>query len=282
MPQPELIRHLFGDNVMATHFSLVIEAPTDEVDRVGAVADEYFDEIRRLESLLSRFVEDSDISRIKRLNVGESAVVAPETFRCLSVALEASRLTEGRFDVAYRSLRSRGQRAFALHTKPHRVQALLDNPDLDLGGIGKGFALDYASEILERYGYTRALLCAGTSTLLALDPPQESSGWAVTVQRGGKDETLSFARSAVSCSGKSVHGEHIFDVNEKRFATKISRGYVQVKTAALADAFSTAIMTMNDVERHHFKSEVISMWSTTDAAPIVENISPSAYIEVSP
>jgi thiamine biosynthesis lipoprotein len=249
----ELVCHVFEDDLMATHFSLQIEAPVEETGRVQSVAEEFFDEVRRLELLLSRFIEDSDVSRINRLRMGEWAVIAPETFRCLLLAVEASRLTQGHFDVAYRCGHSIGDEpVFMLLTHPHRVLAKREGLFIDLGGIGKGFALDEGSRILLEYGYDRALLCAGNSTLLALSPPFGLQGWEAVLDLPAGRQTLRLADNAVSCSGKSVRGEHIFDPFRKSYVTTIERVWVQAKPAAMSDAFSTALMTMSNKQQNAF------------------------------
>jgi thiamine biosynthesis lipoprotein len=241
----KLIRHCYGDHLMATQFLLQIEASAEESQRIRSVGEEVFEEVRRLELSLSRFVEDSDISRINRLHAGESVIVSPETFQCLTTAVEMSRLTNGHFDIAYRSACPAGVKPFTLLTHPHRVQTQINGIHLDLGGIGKGFALDYGRQILLSYGYDRALLCSGTSTILALSPPLHSQGWEVVLDFPEKQQTLCLAHHAVSCSGKSVRGEHIFNPLTQSYATEFERIWVQAETAAIADALSTAFMTMN-------------------------------------
>ena len=230
---------------MATQFSVVIEAPENEAGRVHAVADEVFFETRRLESFLSRFIEDSEISQINRLRNGESVIVSPETHRCLELAYEAKRMTGGYFDVAYMSEGvAHDREAFALLSRPCRVMSMSESLRLDLGGIGKGFALEQVREIPVRYGYDKALLCADTSTILALEPPHGTHGWPVQLEFDGKIETLELANESVSCSGKSVRGEHIFDTRQHKYVTARDRVYVRMSSPVLADALSTAAMTM--------------------------------------
>ncbi|MCL2306345.1 MAG: hypothetical protein FWC43_13455, partial [Planctomycetaceae bacterium] len=94
-----------------------------------------------------------------------------------------------------------------------------------------------------RYGYTRAMLCAGTSTIFALDPPHGTKGWPVQVELDGRTETLELANESISCSGKTVRGEHIFDVWQQKYATTRDRVYVRMASPALSDALSTAAMT---------------------------------------
>ena len=228
---------------MTARFSVRFDAPESEAKRLRAVADEIFEEIRRLESLLSRFIEDSDVSQINRLPLGESVIVSQETFRCLELAEEATKLTGGQFDVAYCSPADAGTRPFSLLTSPHRVRSEVASLHIDLGGIGKGFALDYVAPIPLSYGYSRALLCADSSTVLALDPPENMSGWEIGIELDGKEERVELGNRAVSCSGTSMRGEHIFDVKRRMWSAQTKRGYVFDSSATLSDAFATAMVT---------------------------------------
>jgi len=241
--------HEFHDEIMTALFSVRFDTSESDAGRLRAVADEMFDEIHRLESLLSRFVEDSDVSQINRLSLGESVVVSQETFRCLELAEEAARLTEGHFDIAYLSPSVDGSavdgrvRPFSLWTSPHRVRSEVSSLHIDLGGIGKGFALDYVSPIPLSYGYSRVLLCADSSTMLALDPPENMLGWEVGINLDGKEQRVALNHRSVSCSGTSMRGEHIFDVKRRIWSAQTKRGYVFASSAALSDAFSTAVLT---------------------------------------
>ena len=233
------MRHEFGDEIMTARFSVRFDAPESEEKRLRAVAEEIFGEIRHLESLLSRFVEDSDVSQINRLSHGESVVVAAETFRCLELAEEATLVMNGYFDVAYLSPVAEG-RPFSLLRKPHRVRSEVQSLHIDLGGIGKGFALDHVSPIPLRYGYPRVLLGADSSTMLALDPPENLSAWEVSIDMEGKKLRIKLNNMAVGCSGTSTRGEHIFDTKRRSWTTQATRCCLLAPSAAWADAFSTA------------------------------------------
>jgi len=240
---------------MATRFTVVIEAPESEYDRIRAVAEEVFFEIRRLESLLSRFMEDSEISQVNRLRCCEEVIVSPETHRCLALALEAKQISGGHYDAAYLSQGvPGGQEAFTLLTRPFRVVSLAGSLQLDLGGIGKGFALEQVGGIPGQYGYTKVLLCADGSTILALEPPHGAKGWPVQWELGGRTGTIELANESISCSGKTVRGEHIFDTRTRQYVTTKERVYVRMPSPALSDALSTAAMTMpEDQELNHSK-----------------------------
>ena len=244
--------HVFSDEIMDAVFSFRFDATASEAERLRAVAEEMFSEIHRLETLFSRFIEDSDVSQINRLSRGESVIIAAETFRCLALAEEATQQTKGYFDVAYRSSSCGSsscngtERPFSLLTKPHRVRSEVDSLHIDLGGIGKGFALDYVAPIPLSYGYSRALLCADSSTMLALDPPENMPYWEVSVDLDDTPHRFELNNTAISCSGTAFRGDHIFDVKRQTWGTRLKRCYLFAPSAALADALSTAGLLCDD------------------------------------
>ena len=94
-------------------------------------------------------VQSSDISRINGLDRGQETAVHLDTFDCLRTALEVQRETDGAFDVAYGSCGPWSARPrFELDEAGHTVRVLEDGVCLDLGGIGKGFALDRLAALL--------------------------------------------------------------------------------------------------------------------------------------
>ncbi len=247
-----LLIHLFSDHLMATRFSLRIESQSDDAVRLRAVAEEVFEEMRRLESILSRFIEDSEISQINRLRAGESVVVSPETLRCLELAQEAARLTHGFFDAAYLSTPPRdAEYAWSIHSRPSRIRSETESLRIDPGGIGKGFALDYVSNLLRHHGVNIYLLGADTSTLLAASPP-DHPGWPVVIH----EKTVYLRNEAVSCSGDAVRGDHIYNTRKKSFTSVRSRVWITASTAAMADAFSTAALAMTPRELREWQTEM--------------------------
>jgi thiamine biosynthesis lipoprotein len=282
---------------MATTFRVVIA--TDEPRYAGQAAAAAFAELDAIESRLSRFAEGSDLFRINRLRRGEATLVHLDTFECLRIALEVQAETGGAFDVAYASLpkvshlREGIQRrhfaqyppegvkpsggagvkpaggAFALDEAGHTVRVLGEGVRLDLGGIGKGFALDRMAALLREWEITSALLCASTSTLLALDPPPGDEGWPVEFGSDEAPQRLHLANGAFSASGIGVKGSHIIDPRTGRPVNVTSRGcetrgrptprtgrpaegcfraWAAAPTGALADALSTAFLVMGEDE----------------------------------
>ncbi len=237
--------HRFAHEAMTTEFAVLIAH--EDATYARQAADAAFAELDRLEACLSRYRQGSDVFRINRLSAGQSARVQVDTFDCLSIAQEVSRATGGAFDVAYGSKGepSKGLR-FKLDTSEQAIRVLREGLRIDLGGIGKGFALDRMAAILGDWGLERALLCASTSTLLALSPPPGERGWPVAFGPDAGLREVRLVRMAFSASGRSVRGDHIIDPRTGKPAMGWQRCWAAAPTGAVSDALSTAFMVMNE------------------------------------
>lgn len=228
---------------MATTFTITIASGDHRYVRQAAQA--AFEELDRIEGRLSRYVENSDISRISHLPAGQLSVVHPDTFECLSIALEVQRATDGAFDVAYVSRTpSTSRPPFRLNAEKHSVEVLTDGVLMDLGGIGKGFALDRMAELLEDWELESLLLAASTSTLFAGEQPPGDPGWPFSIGPRHKPLHLKLSRRAVSGSGTGARGHHIITPKTGQPAEGHFRVWATAPTAAMADALSTAFMLM--------------------------------------
>ena len=124
---------------------------------------------------------------------------------------------------------------------------------LDFGGIGKGYALDECAKVLkgELYGLDNFLIDAGSSTLLASGRGPEGEGWKLGVggrwkPRAGRIPVAVHVRdAALSGSGFEVQGEHIIDPRGRRMGTRWGQSWTMAGSAAVADALSTAAMSMS-------------------------------------
>ena len=139
-----------------------------------------------------------------------------------------------------------GSRCFELSEESHTVRVLAEGVCLDLGGIGKGFALDRMAALLREWEVASALLCASISTILALDAPPGEEGWAVQLGLDDAPEHLKLINGALSASGTAVKGSHIVDPRTGRPAEGRFRAWALAPTAAMADALSTAFMIMSE------------------------------------
>lgn len=209
---------------------------------------EVFDEVRRLEQLLSRWNPHSDVSRVEQAPAGHPVKVSADTIECVSAALQIARESGGAFDptlVADGYLRIDVDRATGTITRQR------DDLILDLGGIGKGYALDRAAEILRELGHSRALLDFG-GQLLALDPPPGESSWLVGIHdprvkgKGANSllRSIPLVGSSLATSATYEKGDHIIDPQQGQAAVVALSTTVLIPDATRADAFSTALAVL--------------------------------------
>ncbi len=262
MAEPESVFR-FGHEAMSTAFEIFAAGPDEDDLRQAAQA--AFREIDRIERILSRFDPGSDIGRINRLRPGESLRIGVETVECLTAAEDVRLETAGAFDIRFRSLIKYGweigpsgggfefrlREAETPEGKPSQAPL-----ELDLGGIGKGYALEKACAVLSEWGVERALVHGGTSTAFGLgagpEPDGRSKGWPVGVAGPwagpGVPRSVLLADIALSGSGTEVKGAHILDPRTGEPARGHIAAWAAHPSAAVADALSTAFMVMATAE----------------------------------
>lgn len=202
--------HRFSHEAMATVFEVICSHEDAGYAAQGAQA--AFELVDRLEQELSRFVPNSDVSRIGALAAGESTRVSPTTMECLEIAWRMHALTGGVFDVSMGS----GLDRLELVPEKRLVRALGDGVGLDLGGIGKGYAIDCVAELLEDWGLFRVLVHGGFSSVLAREAPLGREGWPLTLTAPALGQDVQRAHIAVrdmalSASG-TRKGDHVLDL----------------------------------------------------------------------
>jgi thiamine biosynthesis lipoprotein len=165
----------FSHEAMATVFEVHGVHPDERYAAQAAQA--AFDLLDRLERELSRFLANSDVARINHLAAGESTRVSASTLECLVIARHMFDLTGGAFDVSIGT----GLPSLELHADDALVRATKSGVQIDLGGIGKGYAVDRMAELLEEWGLALALVHGGFSSVLALEPPTGREGWPLTL-----------------------------------------------------------------------------------------------------
>jgi thiamine biosynthesis lipoprotein len=238
---------------MATVFE--VHAVHEDGRYAEQAAQAAFDLVDRLERELSRFIPNSDIGRINELAPGERTRVAPTTIECLVIARHAFELTGGAFDVSIGT----GLESLELDADACVIGATRRGVKIDLGGVGKGYAVDLMAEILEEWGVERALVHGGFSSVLALDPPPEQEGWPLTLSTPGARSrvfaTVSPRQTAMGASGvrKADHivdprtGEPVRDRIAAWVAVPRPRPAsdgLRLAAAAISDALTTAFMML--------------------------------------
>ena len=207
---------------MATEFELLIAQPEVDAAYARQVADAVFAEVDRLEDDLSRYKPGSDIWRINHLRAGEQCRIGMAARDCLQLAFAVHAETGGAFDITIGRLMDifrhndgtpRTPSAQELEEARQRIgphivslddsgmlSATVDLPALDLGALGKGYALDQAVTVLHDHGIHHALLNAGSSTVLGLGHPPDAEGWTVHAGNAAPVPVL-LHNSSLSASG---------------------------------------------------------------------------------
>ena len=260
---------IFRHEAMATHFAITIAGQPEPYSRQVAAA--AFRELDRLEGELSRYVESSDIARANRLGGGETIGIGHDTLECLVLAADACLATGRSFDPTYASEREPGRLTgaplFTLDPAAHTLTSQARRLHLDLGAIGKGYALDRMAEVLAEWGVPSACLNSGDSTALALAAPPGAAGWIVGIGDGPSYRTVPLHHAALSGSGTTVKGPHLVDPRTGRPATRATRAWALAPGAALSDALSTAFFVMPDAEIAAFCQAHPEIGAATIVAP---------------
>ncbi len=292
----------FAHFSMGTTFELLIAGEDEEY--ACQVSQAVFAEVDRIESLFSRFDPSSEIGQINRLRPGQSLRIGVETYDCLKTAFWLRSQTGGAFDVNVGGMVKdedkdmlEGETSF--DRSPERAEILnrlslsqirggyavkfgsaMEEKDigslaLDLGGIGKGYALDRTLDVLSDWGIERTLVSAGTSTTIARGTPSgdlgKIKGWPVGV--GGDWGCPNAPRKfflkdrALSGSGTEVKGEHIIDPRTGKPARAHLAAWVSHPSATLADALSTAFMVMGTDEVRTFCTDHPEVWALVVIQP---------------
>jgi len=262
---------------MGTTVEVYLYAPSSV--RAAALLEAAFAEVERVEAALSNYRPTSELSRINAAAATAPVTTDPEVFGLIARALDYSRRSEGAFDITVGPLvkawgffdgagrypsddeladaRARsGWRQVDLDETTRRVRFLAPGLELDLGAIGKGWALDCAAATLRRNGVRAALLSAGQSTYYAIGAPPHERGWPIHVtDPQDTTRTLSTALLRDQALSTSGTGEQSFELGGQRYSHIVDprtgqpvAGMAQVTvtapTATDSDALATAIFVL--------------------------------------
>ncbi|MHC4692394.1 MAG: FAD:protein FMN transferase [Planctomycetota bacterium] len=268
----------FSYEAMATTFEVIILHEDAHYAEKAAWA--AFDKLKQLEQDLSRYIENSDISRINNLTAGQSTRVSLETFECLELSRRINAETNGAFDVTIGYLLScwrnpdktlripskeelkiarqrTGMDLFKLDESQYTVELLREKVQIDLGGIGKGYAIDQMAELLDDWSIDIALIHGGYSSALAIGSPPGTKGWPVTLSnpRNLKQTLAALVLKNQALSGSGVQkGRHIIDPRTAQPIEGRHAAWACAGDAATADALSTAFMVMSPDEVRQYCS----------------------------
>lgn len=266
----------FARRAMATQFEIVLPLATP---RAHELADQALDEIDRLEQQLTVYRDASEVSRLNALAADHPMSVETNLFELLDRCRHWHRMTCA-FDVASGALvrlwnegRKRGmvpsmeERRTALeqsgmnHVKldgaEKTVQFLRRGLAINLGAVGKGYALDRVVRLLRHEGVSAGLVHGGQSSVFAFGAePGVARGWQVGLahpetpsERLGifhlRDRGVGISAATYQFFEKEGRKMgHILDPRSAWPAEGVATAAVTAPTAAEADALSTAFFIL--------------------------------------
>ena len=256
---------------MACRFEVTL--PQSEENGV-AVATDALDEVERLESQLTVFRESSEVSYVNANAAKQPVKISQSLFDLLSLCKRLHAETDGAFDITSapltrcwgflkrvgrlpdkteieNALVSVGSDKINLNESARTVHFLRSGLEINLGSIGKGFALDRVASLVSNRIST-ALLNAGASSMRAIGAGERSEGWAVGLRHPrSRLKRLGVLRLRDCGLATSGNEEQFFDYGGRRFSHIIdprtgwpSEGVTSVSvvtpSGALSDALATA------------------------------------------
>lgn len=255
------------DGIMGTR--IVVELWATDKARGDAAIEAVLAEMRRVDEAMSTYKPTSELSIVNARAAQEPVEITAELFDLLATSLEYSRLTDGAFDITYASVGYMYD--FRKHVRPDEKQIAAALPGInyrhvelnekhrtvhfarpgvriDLGGIGKGHAVDRGIAVLRARGIEHALVTAGGDSRIIGD--RFGKPWVVGIRHPDrKDEVIAripLEDAALSTSGdyeryfdeNGVRYHHIIDPKTGRSASKVRSATILGPTATATDGLS--------------------------------------------
>jgi thiamine biosynthesis lipoprotein len=256
---------------MACRFEITLPQTAQTGVRVASAA---LDEVARLEQQLTVFRADSEVSAINQHAATEAVPVEPGLFALLELCQQLARATAGAFDITAGPLsrcwgfvRRQGRiptreeieqarqcvggEKLRLDTENKTIRFAKPGMEINLGSIGKGYALDQMSEQI-RGDVRTALLSAGSSSMRALGRGESGGGWTIGIRDSRKlHRRVALLRMRDAALATSGSEEQFFEHDGQRYghiidprtgwpADGIASVTVIASSAAIADALATA------------------------------------------
>lgn len=250
-----------------------IMAEGEETAKLDAAVDAAFAEMARLDQLLSRYNETSDVSRLSQSATGSE--VSTETAEVIALGLQVAQKSNGAFDLTLGRLKSlwnmdqdepsipdanaiagalQGAGPRALSLQGVLVHKSMPQLQVDLGGIAKGYAVDRAIAILKQHGVPSAAVNAGGDMYLL--GKRTERPWRIGIQHPRQEQevlaTVQISDRAVVTSGDyerffeqdGVRYHHIFDPKSGYPARRCQSVTIITDSVALGDALATAVFVL--------------------------------------
>jgi len=265
------------DGIMGTR--IAVELWADDAASATKAIDAVIDEMERIDRDMSTYKTTSEVSRVNADAAKKPMVISAELFGLLQTAVEYSELTGGAFDITYASvgfmydfharkkpsekdiaiaLPAVNYKHLVLNKKDRTVFFSKPGVRIDLGGIGKGYAVDRGIEIVKLYGIDHALVSAGGDSRIIGD--RFGKPWVVGI-RHPDDKTKVIAKipltdTAISTSGdyeryfdeNGVRYHHILDPRTGHSASKVRSATILAPTATRTDGLSKVAFVLGAEE----------------------------------
>ena len=283
--------------IMGTVFE--IAAYDQSSQHASITIDQAFHEIVHIDDELSNYRSESALSKLNRSAHFHAETVPSDLYRVIEAAVQFSKLSEGKFDIPIAPLVNLWKAALSGDAEPtleqqqdvkrcvgyEKIEFIAPQQisfrspcmQLDLGAIGKGYAVDRAAEVLRASGILHALINAGGSTIVAIGAPPGQTAWLVHLRDPSrkldpqvmlKDESVSTSEQTMpSLLGRSSPG-HIIDPETGRPLQTEFAVSVIAKTGTFSDSLSTTLLLLGPtkgrvlIER---MGEVSAIWIAPDA-----------------
>jgi len=263
----------FKQAIMGT--STAVELFSDTTQQAERCSQLVFNEMHRIDALMSPFIEQSELSKVNREAPYKTVKISRELFDLIARSIEFSKLSKGAFDITFasvgylydyrkkqhptnaeikRNLSAISYKNIQLNDKQIRISFSHKNTRIDLGGIAKGYVVDNAIQILKDCGIHNALVSAGGDSRILGD--KNGRPWVMGV-RHPRDKhkvvvSIPLSDSAISTSGDYeryfIEGDtryhHIISPSTGQPAKQTWSASVMANDAITSDALSTTLFVL--------------------------------------
>ena len=234
-----------------------------------------FKEMYRIDSLMSPYKHDSELSLINAKAAKHPVKVSRELFKLIEKSINISKLSNGAFDITFSSighlydyrkqlkpskniitekLKSINYKNIQLNKKEQTIFFTQSGTRIDLGGIAKGHAVDNSIKILQRHGIKQAMVSAGGDTRIIGD--KHGRPWYIGIRHPRKKDksavVLPLSQTAISTSGDyeryfikdGIRHHHIIKPSTGDSARELRSVSILADKSTTADALSTTVFIL--------------------------------------
>jgi len=276
IPHPTYPSNLYKFHQVAMGTVIEITLMGDNEEQANKAALQAFQEVKRIEQLMSPKIESGDVFRINQSSGEERVKVSNETLEVIKKAQEISELSEGEFDITVGPLTELWRKARENKIPPsveevERKLGLVNFKNIevdqegkvflkkkgmaiDLGGVAKGYAVDRAFDVLRSLGHKNLIVNAGGD--LRIGGLKNTEPWSIGIQNPREPQKIltrvSAPHKAVATSGdyekffiyegKRYH--HILNPKDGSPADGCQSVTIITKDCITADGLATAVFVL--------------------------------------